>query len=128
MTNCDAISKLAVWKTTVAISDWHYAKFKIASNDKLTVAIEELSVRMQLAKALEAGFGIVGSSAHIDLLQWDEEAHTGILRISHDQFTMLVNAVSMATFKVDGQLCTFRIIDDSAHLLSLASNSRDYMF
>jgi hypothetical protein len=27
MTNCDAISKQAVWKTTVAISDWHYAKF-----------------------------------------------------------------------------------------------------
>jgi hypothetical protein len=39
---------------------------------------------MQLAKALETGFGIVGSSAHIDILQWDEEALTGILRINHE--------------------------------------------
>jgi hypothetical protein len=27
MTNGDSVSKHAVWKTTVAITDWHYAKF-----------------------------------------------------------------------------------------------------
>jgi hypothetical protein len=45
--------------------------------------MDELAVRMHLAHVLENGFGIVGSSAHIDVLQWDPVGHTGILRVSH---------------------------------------------
>ncbi|KAJ2960862.1 hypothetical protein NQZ79_g3860 [Umbelopsis isabellina] len=83
MSDNATLTGTGIWKRTIAVDDWHYLKFSIASSDNLNSDMEELAVRMQLAHVLEAGFGIVGSSAHIDLLQWDSAAHTGILRVSH---------------------------------------------
>ncbi|KAG2172422.1 hypothetical protein INT43_004964 [Umbelopsis isabellina] len=128
MSDNATLAASGIWKRTIAVDDWHYMKFSVASSDNLNGGMEELAVRMQIAHVLEAGFGIVGSSAHIDVLQWNSTAHTGILRVSHSESAAVWNALSMATFKVDGKLCTFRIIDSSAHLISLSSNSRQYTF
>lgn len=53
---------------------------------------------MHLAKAIESVFGIVGSSSHIDLLQWDDNEHIGILRVSH-RYELVVKPVQIAMYQ-----------------------------
>ncbi|KAI7872784.1 hypothetical protein BDF14DRAFT_27665 [Spinellus fusiger] len=108
----------------VHLKDWQYLSIKIWSEEGLVVNMTELSLRMTIHQALQTNFGIVGASSPITVLDWDEVAHTGIIKVMQSELVAVWSALVNHQFLITGQPCAFEIISSSAHLISLANNSR----
>ncbi|KAG0175647.1 hypothetical protein DFQ28_006589 [Apophysomyces sp. BC1034] len=79
---------------------------------------------MSIQQALQAIFGLAGVSVAVDVLDWDESSHVGIIKVPQSDLVTVWNALSMHQFLIASQPCAFDVLDSSAHLISLADHSR----
>ncbi|KAF7721882.1 hypothetical protein EC973_003978 [Apophysomyces ossiformis] len=118
------LKKNNVDPTTGLPMDPKFVSFGSWSEVDLDVSITDISFRMSIQQALQANFGLVGASIAVDVLDWDEANHIGIIKVPQSELVTVWSALSMHQFLIAGQPCAFDILDSSAHLISLADHSR----
>ncbi|RUP30966.1 hypothetical protein BC936DRAFT_138624 [Jimgerdemannia flammicorona] len=75
-------SAIPLTRLAISPSEWHYLKVKITSEHTLSEHIDNLAFRLFIAQALGSTYGIVGSALFVDVLDWDDDALVGILKVA----------------------------------------------
>ncbi|RKP06201.1 hypothetical protein THASP1DRAFT_31977 [Thamnocephalis sphaerospora] len=118
--------------TRLVVTDhaWRYLKTQIVFGELPTGAptsptISLVQFRVLLAQQCQELYGLAGSGIQVDVLGYDEEQGTGLLRVATSDFNAVWSAMSLATpCKVENRQCIIRVLGTSASLMALASNSR----
>ncbi|KAI9010389.1 hypothetical protein CLU79DRAFT_773563 [Phycomyces nitens] len=112
----------------IHLAQWQYLSIKLWSEKDISLVMTELSLRMTIHQALQANFGTVGTSAIVTVLDWDENAHMGIIKIEQSELVTVWSALTNHQFLLSGQPCAFDVLGSSANLISLANDSRSARF
>ncbi|KAI8886549.1 hypothetical protein K501DRAFT_309511 [Backusella circina FSU 941] len=83
---------------------------------------------MSIQQALEQVFGKVGTSCYINILDWNEYTKKGVIKVKQSELTTVWSAMANHQFLVSNKVCILDILDSSAHLISLAHDSRTQVF
>ncbi|KAI9304787.1 hypothetical protein BJ944DRAFT_266282 [Cunninghamella echinulata] len=125
-TDNKATLQIKPWhKNHIRLNQWQYLKIKIWSDKSLDITITELAFRMSIQQAVTSNLGAVGSGIKVDVLDWNETTHTGIIKVSQSELIIFWGSLVIYQFSMSGQPCAFDILDNSASLISLADNSRN---
>ncbi|CAO3614823.1 unnamed protein product [Cunninghamella blakesleeana] len=68
---------------------------------------------------------ISGSGIKVDILNWNETTHIGIIKVPQSELIIFWGSLVTYQFSMSGEPCAFDILDNSACVISLANNSRD---
>ncbi|KAI8097676.1 uncharacterized protein BX664DRAFT_326978 [Halteromyces radiatus] len=113
------------FKNHLPLKQWQYLKIKVWSENGLDVKMTEVAFRMSLQQAIQSTLGWAGTGSKIDVLDWNEETHIGIVKVPQSELVMIWGAIAVHQFAMAEQACALDILDTSASLISLADNSRD---
>ncbi|SAL98617.1 hypothetical protein [Absidia glauca] len=107
------------------LDQYQYLKIKIWAEKALDVKVTELAFRMSLQQAIGTTLGISGTGLKMDVLDWNDDTHTGIVKVPQRELIMIWGAFTTHHFSMAGQTCALDILDNSASLISLADHSRN---
>ncbi|KAI8330723.1 hypothetical protein BC941DRAFT_475360 [Chlamydoabsidia padenii] len=116
------------YKHHLPLNRYQYLKIKLWAEQELDVKVTELAFRMSLQQAIRASLGIAGTGSQLDVLDWNETTHVGIVKVPQKELIMIWGALATHHFSMAGHTCALDIIDNSASLISLADHSRDETF
>lgn len=104
-------------------SVYHYMRISLeleSKNTRLTPA----QLKQLIITGLKDLYGEVGAALPFDLLKFDENTLTAVLRVCNRGLVKLWSALTLLGF-YQNELCAFRIIQVSPFLLALSGNSRE---
>ncbi|KAI9205305.1 uncharacterized protein BJ171DRAFT_71529 [Polychytrium aggregatum] len=122
-TRRSASSKATLLKATVH-PEFFYMKIKLTFED--SHKLDELYFKNTIFEALRSAFGLVGAGHQVDLLSFDEQTQSGLLRVPYESSKTVRTALSLFRTVDERRLGKFDVLDGSAHLASLAASSRDW--
>lgn len=104
-------------------SVYHYMRISLELESKST-RLTPAQLKQLIITGLKDLYGEVGAALPFDLLKFDENTLTAVLRICNRGLVKLWSALTLLGF-YQNELCAFRIIQVSPFLLALSGNSRD---
>uniref|UniRef100_A0A667Y2T0 Uncharacterized protein n=2 Tax=Myripristis murdjan TaxID=586833 RepID=A0A667Y2T0_9TELE len=104
-------------------SPYHYLKVYLQL-ESATTRLCAVELKQLIVSGLSSLFGEVGAALPFDLLKYDEEALTGILRVHSRGLVKLWSSLTLLG-SYQNEACAFRVLQVSPFLLALSGNSRD---
>ncbi|XP_067270861.1 ribonuclease P protein subunit p14 [Pseudorasbora parva] len=107
-------------------SVYHYMKISLVlENGKRNISAAEF--KQLMVRGLKDLYGEIGASIPFDLLKFDENKLTGILRVYNSGLVKLWSALTLLG-TCQNEPCAFRVTQVSPFLLALSGNSRELQF
>ncbi|CAJ1052017.1 ribonuclease P protein subunit p14 isoform X2 [Xyrichtys novacula] len=104
-------------------SPYHYMKICLVLDDEST-KLSAVDLKLFILTGLKNLFGEVGAAISFDLLKYDEDTLSGLLRVPSRSLVKLWSSLTLLGF-YQNQACAFRVLQVSPYLLSLTGNSRE---
>uniref|UniRef100_A0A3Q4HKH9 Ribonuclease P/MRP 14 subunit n=1 Tax=Neolamprologus brichardi TaxID=32507 RepID=A0A3Q4HKH9_NEOBR len=103
-------------------SPYHYLKVRLVLEDEST-RLSAVELKYFIITGLKSLYGEVGAAVNFDVLKYDEDTLTALLRV----YSSLVKLWSSLTLlgSYQNKACAFRVLQVSPFLLALTGNSRD---
>jgi len=117
------MSKLVFTRTTLSPPEWQYLKLKLLSEQPMPL-INALAFRALLTQALTSTYGLVGSSAFIDVLVWDQQDLVGIVKVADRDLQTLWSSLTLFSAVVETVPCIIEVVQVSGYLMALVCESR----
>ncbi|XP_061893473.1 ribonuclease P protein subunit p14 isoform X1 [Entelurus aequoreus] len=102
---------------------YHYMKVCLELEDSST-RLSAVDLKHFIITGLKSLFGEVGAALHFDLLKYDDDTLTALLRVCSRGLVKLWSSLTLlGSYKQ--QKCAFRVLQVSPFLLALTANSRE---
>uniref|UniRef100_A0A3P9QDN0 Ribonuclease P/MRP 14 subunit n=1 Tax=Poecilia reticulata TaxID=8081 RepID=A0A3P9QDN0_POERE len=86
--------------------------------------VSAIDLKTFITSCLRSLFGEVGAALNVDVLKYDEETLTALLRVPSRGLVKLWSSLTLQGF-YQNRVCAFRVLQVSPFLLALTGNSRD---
>lgn len=104
-------------------SPYHYMKVCLVLEDAST-RLSAVELKLFIITGLKSLYGEVGAALSFDLLKYDEDTLTFLLRVYSRGLVKLWSSLTLlGSYK--NQACAFRVLQLSPFLLALTGNSRE---
>ncbi|KAL9987161.1 hypothetical protein ACROYT_G001419 [Oculina patagonica] len=101
-------------------------KLEISKEDDLPpFEIDAVIFKSLLVQALQSLHGKIGSAINVDIIKFEPVLMEAIVRVKERGLVKLWSALTLLSYYQDRK-CAIRVIQVSAHLLSLAADSRQW--
>ncbi|XP_073700819.1 ribonuclease P protein subunit p14 [Garra rufa] len=107
-------------------SVYHYMKISLVLESG-SKCISEAQFKQLIICGLKDLYGEIGASFPFDLLKFDRNELTAILRVYNSGLVKLWSALTLLG-SFENEACAFRVIQVSPFLLALSGNSRELQF
>ncbi|XP_022597882.1 ribonuclease P protein subunit p14 isoform X2 [Seriola dumerili] len=104
-------------------SPYHYMKVCLVLEDEST-RLSAVDFKQFIITGLKSLFGEVGAALNFDLLKYNEETLSAILRVYSRGLVKLWSSLTLLG-SYQNQACAFRVLQVSPFLLALTGNSRE---
>lgn len=104
-------------------SPYQYMKVRLVLEDEST-RLSAVDLKQFIISGLKSLYGEVGAALNFDLLKYDEDNLTALLRVCSRGLVKLWSSLTLLGFYQD-QACAFRVLQVSPYLLSLSADSRE---
>ncbi|XP_068451988.1 ribonuclease P protein subunit p14 [Clinocottus analis] len=104
-------------------SPYHYLKVRLVLEDEST-RLSAVELKQFIVSGLNSLYGEVGAALTFDLLKYDEDTLTALLRVYSKGLVKLWSSMTLLGF-YQKQSCAFRVLQVSPFLLALTGNSRE---
>uniref|UniRef100_UPI0037E97A49 ribonuclease P protein subunit p14 isoform X1 n=1 Tax=Semicossyphus pulcher TaxID=241346 RepID=UPI0037E97A49 len=104
-------------------SPYHYMKVCLVLEDEST-RLSAVDLKQFIITGLKSLYGEVGAALTFDLLKYDEDTLTALLRVTSRGLVKLWSSLTLLGF-YQNQACAFRVLQVSPYLLALSANSRE---
>ncbi|XP_029007389.1 ribonuclease P protein subunit p14 [Betta splendens] len=104
-------------------SPYHYMKVCLVLEDEST-KLSAVELKQFIITGLKTLYGEVGAALNFDLLKYDEDTFTAVLRVYSKWLVKLWSSLTLNGF-YQNQACAFRVLQVSPFLLALSGNSRE---
>ncbi|XP_066284951.1 ribonuclease P protein subunit p14-like [Branchiostoma lanceolatum] len=104
---------------------FYYLKVLLEFEDK-TMTVDVLTFRTVIMKAMMSMYGEVGAAIQIDILKYEDETMSAILRVAGSNMVKLWGALTMLSY-YDEKPCAFRVHQVSPFLMAFAASSRQLL-
>uniref|UniRef100_A0A087YAM4 Ribonuclease P/MRP 14 subunit n=3 Tax=Poecilia TaxID=8080 RepID=A0A087YAM4_POEFO len=104
-------------------SPHHYLKVRLVLEDE-SARVSAIDLKTFITSCLRSLFGEVGAALNVDVLKYDEETLTALLRVPSRGLVKLWSSLTLQGF-YQNRACAFRVLQVSPFLLALTGNSRD---
>ncbi|KAM7005830.1 ribonuclease P protein subunit p14 isoform 2-T2 [Tautogolabrus adspersus] len=102
---------------------YHYLQVCLVLEDEST-KLSAVDLKQFIITGLKSLHGEVGAALTFDLLKYDEDTLTALLRVTSKGLVKLWSSLTLLGF-YQNQACAFRVLQVSPYLLSLSGNSRE---
>lgn len=125
MTHVDKKDESSVYRRVVLknTSPYHYMKVCLVLEDEST-RLSAVELKHFIITGLKNLYGEVGAALNFDVLKYDEDTLTALLRVYSKGLVKLWSSLTLLGF-YQNQACAFRVLQVSPYLLALTGNSRD---
>ncbi|KAM9408594.1 ribonuclease P protein subunit p14 isoform 2-T2 [Pholidichthys leucotaenia] len=125
MSRDDSEGQPSVYKRVVSknAAPYHYLKVCLVFEDDST-RLSAVDLKQFIITGLKNLFGEVGAALNFDVLKYDEETLTALLRVYSRGLVRLWSSLTLLG-SYQNQACAFRVLQVSPFLLALTGNSRD---
>lgn len=106
-------------------SPFHYMKIHLVFEDEST-RLTAVELKHFIITGLKNLHGEVGAALNVDVLKYDEETLTALLRVGSRGLVKLWSSLTLLGF-YQNQSCAFRVLQVSPFLLALSGNSRELL-
>ncbi|XP_059800203.1 ribonuclease P protein subunit p14 isoform X2 [Hypanus sabinus] len=106
-------------------SDYQYMKVRLEF-EAPGFRLNDVSFKQMIVSALRGLHGEIGAAVPIDVLKFEEQSLTAILRVRGSDLVKLWSALTLVASYKDAK-CAFRVIQVSPFLLALSGNSREFL-
>nr|XP_060622458.1 ribonuclease P protein subunit p14 [Anolis sagrei ordinatus] len=104
-------------------SEYHYLKIRLELEDP-NISLNAVEFKQLIISALKHLHGEVGAALPVDVLTYEEQNLSAILRVPNSGLVKLWSALTLLG-SYQNRDCAFRVIQTSPFLLALAGNSRE---
>ncbi|XP_039972484.1 ribonuclease P protein subunit p14 [Xiphias gladius] len=104
-------------------SPYHYMKVCLVLQDEST-RLSAFEFKHFIITGLKSLYGEVGAALTFDLLKYDEDTLTALLRVYSRGLVKLWSSLTLLG-SYQNQACAFRVLQVSPFLLALTGNSRE---
>lgn len=104
-------------------SPFHYMKVCLVLEDEST-RLSAVELKQFIITGLKELYGEVGAALTFDVLKFDEDTLTALLRVYSRGLVRLWSSLTLLG-SYQNQACAFRVLQVSPFLLALTGNSRD---
>ncbi|XP_008103640.2 ribonuclease P protein subunit p14 [Anolis carolinensis] len=104
-------------------SEYHYLKIRLELDDT-NISLNAVEYKQLIISALKRLHGEVGAALPFDVLTYEEQNLSAILRVPNSGLVKLWSALTLLG-SYQNRDCAFRVIQTSPFLLALAGNSRE---
>ncbi|KAM6927312.1 ribonuclease P protein subunit p14 [Xenentodon cancila] len=104
-------------------SPHHYLKVQLVLEDGST-RLTAVELKHFIITGLKSLHGEVGAALTVDVLKYDEDSLTALLRVGSSGLAKLWSSLTLLG-SYQNQDCAFRVLQVSPFLLALTGNSRD---
>ncbi|KAM9362221.1 ribonuclease P protein subunit p14 isoform 2-T2 [Symphorus nematophorus] len=104
-------------------SPYHYMKVCLVFEDEST-RLSAVDLKQFIITGLKSLHGEVGAALNFDLLKYDEDGLTALLRVYSRGLVKLWSSLTLLG-SYQNQACAFRVQQVSPFLLALTANSRE---
>lgn len=102
---------------------YHYLKTHLVLEDE-SVRLSVAELKLFIISGLKNLYGEVGAALNFDLLKYNEDTLSALLRVhSRDLVKLWSSLTLLGSFQ--GQACAFRVLQVSPYLQVLTGNSRE---
>lgn len=125
MIRVDRKNEPAVYQRVVLknASPYHYMKVCLVLEDEST-RLSAVELKQFIITGLNSLYGEVGAALNFDLLKYDEDTFTALLRVYSRGLVKLWSSLTLLG-SYQNQACAFRVLQVSPFLLALTGNSRE---
>lgn len=125
MSHTDEQDGPAVYQRVVLknASPYHYMKVCLVLEDEST-RLSAVELKQFIITGLKSLYGEVGVALTFDLLKYDEDTLTALLRVYSKGLVKLWSSLTLLG-SYQNQACAFRVLQVSPYLLALTANSRE---
>ncbi|XP_042353973.1 ribonuclease P protein subunit p14 isoform X2 [Plectropomus leopardus] len=102
---------------------YQYMKVCLVLEDEST-RLSAVELKQFIITGLRSLYGEVGASLNFDLLKYDEDTLTALLRVYSKGLVKLWSSLTLLG-SYQNQACAFRVLQVSPYLLALTGNSRE---
>jgi len=95
------------------------------AKDLPPVQLDAVTFKGLLLQALDSLHGKIGAALNVDVLRFEAKTMEAIVRVRERGLVKLWSALTLFSYYQDRQ-CAFTVIQVSPHLLSLATDSRQW--
>ncbi|XP_049894932.1 ribonuclease P protein subunit p14 [Epinephelus moara] len=115
----------AVYQRVVSknASPYHYMKVCLVLEDE-SARLSAVELKQFIITGLNSLYGEVGAALNFDLLKYDEDTLTALLRVYSKGLVKLWSSLTLLG-SYQNQACAFRVLQVSPYLLALTGNSRE---
>ncbi|XP_007908840.1 ribonuclease P protein subunit p14 isoform X2 [Callorhinchus milii] len=107
------------------LSDYQYMKVRLEF-DETSVQLNAVQFKHLIVAALRDLHGEIGAALPVDVLTFEEEILSAILRVQNRGLVKLWSALTLLGC-YQGQKCAFRVLQVSPFLLALSGDSRELL-
>ncbi|XP_060622458.2 ribonuclease P protein subunit p14 [Anolis sagrei] len=104
-------------------SEYHYLNIRLEIEDA-NISLNAVEFKQLIISALKRLHGEVGAALPVDVLTYEEQNLSAILRVPNSGLVKLWSALTLLG-SYQNRDCAFRVIQTSPFLLALAGNSRE---
>ncbi|KAM4740843.1 ribonuclease P protein subunit p14 isoform 2-T3 [Anableps anableps] len=104
-------------------SPHHYLKVRLLLEDE-SPRVSAVDLKSFITSCLRGLHGEVGAALDVDVLTYDEETLTALLRVHSRGLVKLWSSLTLQG-SYQNRACAFRVLQVSPFLLALTGNSRD---
>ncbi|AWP02292.1 putative ribonuclease P protein subunit p14 [Scophthalmus maximus] len=125
MSGVDEKDESAVYRRVVLknASPYHYLEVCLVLQDEST-RLSAVELKQFIISGLKSLYGEVGAALTFDLLKYDEDKLTALLRVYSRGLVKLWSSLTLLG-SYQNQACAFRVLQVSPFLLALTGNSRE---
>ncbi|XP_022075333.1 ribonuclease P protein subunit p14 [Acanthochromis polyacanthus] len=104
-------------------SPFHYMKVHLVLENE-TTRLTAVELKHFIISGLKTLHGEVGAALNVDVLKYDDDTLTALLRVSSRGLVKLWSSLTLLG-SYQNQACAFRVLQVSPFLLALSGNSRE---
>ncbi|XP_034440371.1 ribonuclease P protein subunit p14 [Hippoglossus hippoglossus] len=104
-------------------SPYHYMNVCLVLEDEST-KLSAVEFKQFIISGLKSLYGEVGAALSFDLLKYNEDKRTALLRVYSRGLVKLWSSLTLLG-SYQNQACAFRVLQVSPYLLALTGNSRE---
>ncbi|XP_023136087.2 ribonuclease P protein subunit p14 [Amphiprion ocellaris] len=104
-------------------SPYHYLKVHLVLENE-TTRLTAVELKQFIITGLKTLHGEVGAALNVDVLKYDDDSLTALLRVSSRGLVKLWSSLTLLG-SYQNQACAFRVLQVSPFLLALTGNSRE---
>ncbi|XP_054641125.1 ribonuclease P protein subunit p14 [Dunckerocampus dactyliophorus] len=117
--------KPSIYKRVVLKDASPYQYLKVCLElEKSSTRLSAVELKHFIITGLKSLFGEVGASLYFDILKYDRDTRTALLRVCSRGLVKLWSSLTLLGF-YQKQKCAFRVMQVSPFLLALTANSRE---